>query len=297
MRYLIYCFLLLSSVSSCQDSNLEVNKTPPDSSNVNTEKVKVDSREPWINQEGNTVEERILLPEGYTRKSVERGTFPAYLLNYKLKPHGSYVSYFDGTEKVNSGVYCAVFDQEIGDRDLHQCADAVMNLKASYHFSRKEYDKIHFNFTSGDRADFKKYAEGYRASISGSKVNWVKKAKPDYSEKTFRNYMNLIYSYCGTASLAKEMDAVDLEDIKAGDVFILGGHPGHAVIVLDVVQNQEGEKAFLLAQSYMPAQQTQVLINPLSKDQSPWYFVKDLKDELETPEWTFKLNSLKRFRN
>ncbi|MCB0477386.1 MAG: DUF4846 domain-containing protein [Crocinitomicaceae bacterium] len=294
----ILLFLSVQLVSCQENSNMEVNKVQPDTSAAKSSSdVEQNKEEPWINTNGKNIKERILIPEGYSRISLKSGSFHEYLLNYPLKSHGSAVTYFDGSKKVNRNVYCAVFDQEIGNKDLHQCADAVMNLKASYHFLKKEYDKIHFNFTSGDRADFKKYAEGYRASIKGSKVSWIKKAERDYSEKTFRNYMNLIYSYCGTASLAKEMDPIDLKEILPGDVFILGGHPGHAVIVLDVILNEAGEKGFLLAQSYMPAQQTQVLINPKSNNQSPWYFVKDLKDGLETPEWSFELNQLKRFKD
>ncbi len=289
-------FFIVAQLASCQSGNdLEVNKAKPDTSSV--EKGSEVKTIGWINPEGKGVSQRILLPEGYERIDVKAGSFHEYLISHPLKPDGSPVNYFDGSEKIAPSVYCAVFDQNIGSKDLHQCADAVMNLKATYHYGRKEYDKIHFNFTSGHRAEYKKYAEGYRASIKGSKVNWVKTANRDYSEKTFRKYMNLIYSYCGTASLSKELKKVELKDILPGDIFILGGHPGHAVIVLDVVQNDQGDKAFLLAQSYMPAQQTQVLVNPQSNDRSPWYFVKDLEGQLETPEWSFELDQLMRFQD
>lgn len=291
-------FFLAFHLASCQDkSGLKVNNSNPDTVSIINPKESGVSVEGWINPEGKNLKTRIFLPEGYERMQVVAGSFHEYLISYPLQKDGARVKYFDGSEKIGSNVYCAVFDQEIGNRDLHQCADAVMNLKASYHFDRREYDKIHFNFTSGHRADFKKYAEGYRASIKGSKVNWIKSANRDYSKKTFRKYMNLIYSYCGTASLSKELRKVELKDIKPGDIFILGGHPGHAVIVLDVAKNSEGEKTFLLAQSYMPAQQTQVLLNPLADDRSPWYFVKDLKNQLQTPEWDFELSQLMRFQD
>lgn len=297
-RLSILVILLFFQLASCQEkSDLEVNNTKPDTSSIETYQISDNKAEGWINPDGKTIKDRIFIPESYERIPCAKGSFHDYLLSYPLQPDGAIVKYYDGGEKYSPTVYCAVFDQDIGTKDLHQCADAVMNLKASFHYGQKEYDKIHFNFTSGDRADYKKYAEGYRASIKGSKVSWVKKANRDYSETTFRKYMELIYSYCGTASLSKELKKVKLKDILPGDVFILGGHPGHAVIVLDVVQNEQGEKAFLLAQSYMPAQQTQVLLNPESTDQSPWYFVKDLDEQLQTPEWTFELDQLMRFQD
>jgi hypothetical protein len=50
----------------------------------------------------------------------------------------------------------------------------------------------------------------------------------------------------------------------------------------------------MLAQSYMPAQQTQILINPTDKTISPWYRVCS-EERLITPEWTFDWDHLKRF--
>jgi hypothetical protein len=87
----------------------------------------------------------------------------------------------------------------------------------------------------------------------------------------------------------------NIHDIKAGDVFIRGGTPGHAVIVLDVAINREsGKKIFLLAQSYMPAQEIHILNNPNREDLSPWY-EEDFGDELITPQYTFTNNELMRF--
>jgi hypothetical protein len=84
--------------------------------------------------------------------------------------------------------------------------------------------------------------------------------------------------------------------MKIGDVFIIGGSPGHAIIVVDMAVNVDNEKVFILAQSYMPAQQTQILINPMDETISPWYSLKS-KEKLVTPEWTFELDNLKRFKD
>jgi hypothetical protein len=108
----------------------------------------------------------------------------------------------------------------------------------------------------------------------------------------------MVYSYAGSLSLSKELQPVDdLQAIKAGDVFIIGGSPGHAVTVMDIAVNKAGEKVFLLSQSYMPAQDIHVLKNLNNLDISPWYKVKDIKDVLETPEYTFESNNLMRFKD
>jgi hypothetical protein len=99
-------------------------------------------------------------------------------------------------------------------------------------------------------------------------------------------------------SLSKELQSVDdLQSVEAGDVFIIGGSPGHAVTVMDIAVNKSGEKVFMLSQSYMPAQDIHVLKNLNNLNISPWYKVKDIKDVLDTPEYTFEPNNLMRFKN
>lgn len=97
---------------------------------------------------------------------------------------------------------------------------------------------------------------------------------------------------CGSASLAKELHAKEIKQIEAGDVFIRGGFPGHAVIVMSVAETNSGEKIYLLAQSYMPAQDIHILKNSKDPQSSPWYKVGD-EDLIVTPEYVFKRNELK----
>ena len=87
----------------------------------------------------------------------------------------------------------------------------------------------------------------------------------------------------------------ELQKIQSGDVFIKGGFPGHAMIVVDVAVNKEGKKIFMLAQSYMPAQEIHVLKNPMDNDLSPWYELKTDNSLIYTPEWTFAPNQLRRW--
>jgi hypothetical protein len=82
--------------------------------------------------------------------------------------------------------------------------------------------------------------------------------------------------------------------IEAGDVFIQGGSPGHAVIVVDVAELKDGRRAFLLAQSSMPAQQMHVLKNLERPERGAWYIAGE-GDTLRTPEWTFRWSDRKRW--
>jgi hypothetical protein len=157
----------------------------------------------------------------------------------------------------------AVVNLSIGTTDLQQCADAVMRLRGEYLFHRKNYQAISFNFTSGFKCDFVHYADGYRYQND----RWVLKAGKDYSYANFMRYMTLVFSYAGTLSLQKELKPVtNAASLQIGDVFIRGGSPGHCFIVMNVAE-QNGKKLFVLAQSYMPAQDIQIL----QDDNGPWF--------------------------
>lgn len=242
----------------------------------------------------NSIEDRIETPENFTRVETGINTFAHYLRTLPLKAKGSKVKYFNGETKNKPNVYVAVVDLQIGSSDLHQCADAIMRLRAEHFYQMKNYDAIHFNFTNGFRVDYSKWIEGYRIKTSGNKTSWIKKANRSNTYKTFWSYLEQVFMYAGTASLEKELTSVSYNNLQIGDVFIKGGFPGHAVIVVDKAKNKEGKIVFLLAQSYMPAQEIQILANPNDTDYSPWYLL-DISDNIVTPEWTFTPNQLARF--
>ncbi|KAB8151813.1 hypothetical protein EZY14_016610 [Kordia sp. TARA_039_SRF] len=273
---LFFCVMLVSACAEKKKETVETGKKVA----VSHETTKEETEEKIINPEGKTIEERFNTPENYTRIPLQTTDFGTYLRKLPLKPFNSPVKYFDGSEKYNDNVYISVVDMEIGTRDLQQCADAVMRLRGEFLFAQNRLQDIHFNFLSdGKPRYFTKYAKG------------------DHSYKKFRRYMNYIFAYANTASLRKELEIVpNIEDIQVGDVFIQKGNPfGHAVIVVDVAKNPQGEKIFMIAQSYMPAQETQVLTNQQNATLSPWYIAK--KGTVRTPEWTFKSTDLRRFKN
>lgn len=247
-----------------------------------------------VNENGTTIEDRFAIPDSFERVEVRQGSFEEYLRQLPLKPCSTKVKYYDGRTK-SRDVHEAVVDMDIGDRDLQQCADAVMRLRAEYLYKMELYDKIHFNFTNGFRADYSKWMQGNRISVDKNKTYWVKKTDYSNDYTSFRRYMDMVFAYAGTLSLSKEMKAISLDEMRIGDVFIKGGSPGHCVIVVDMAENKAtGEKLFMLAQSYMPAQDIHILKNPENKDLSPWYPL-EFSGDLATPEWSFTKDQLMRF--
>jgi hypothetical protein len=222
-----------------------------------------------------TLEQRIAPPPGFARVPVSPGSWAAWLRGLPMKPSGAPVLIFTGAQKWRQDVHVAVVDIDVGKRDLQQCADAIMRLRAEWLFAAARKSDIAFNDTDGKRLRFS--------------------SRRDSGYPSFRRYMDYVFAYAGTYSLERELKPVPPSDIAIGDVFIKGGFPGHAVLVADVAANAAtGEKQFLLVQSYMPAQDIHVLKNPAAGDGSPWY-PAPFGGELVTPEWRFAAGALRRW--
>lgn len=246
----------------------------------------------WIQTDKNTIQERFILPKGYTRVEEQEGSFGKFLRSYPLKDYGEPILLFDGREKRTQSNHEAVFDMKLANRDLQQCADSIMRIYAEYLYASGKKDKIAFHFVQGFLCDYTHWSEGYRVAFD-SKGNpyWDKRAQKMDNEEVFEKYLTMVFSYCSTLSMEKESVPTSPEKLKIGDVFLLGGSPGHVVMVVDLCMDKEGNTYFLLAQGFMPAQEFHVLKNPASE--SPWYAVNELEDRLVTPEYIFEVNNLR----
>lgn len=243
-----------------------------------------------IDPVGTTLETRIRTPKGYLRTEAEEGSLAEYLRTYELKPDQSPVLLYDGTPKGDQDSHAAVFALPLEDDDLQQCADSVMRVYAEYYWEKGEYDKIRFHFVSGFLAEYEKWREGWRIKVNGNKVSWSKSASFDDSYECFRSFMRIVFSYAGTLSMAAECERISLADAAPGDVFLKGGSPGHVVMIIDACTDDDGRKAFLLAQGYMPAQEFHVLKNTLHDD--PWYYEDEITYPFATPGYIFEEGSL-----
>lgn len=254
----------------------------------------ITSKTEIINQNAATIKTRFNAPNSYSRITQNANSFAYYLQNFPLKPVNAQVHLYNGKLKSRQDIHSAVLDIDVGNRDLQQCADAIMRLRAEFLYKQKLYNRINFNFTNGFKASYSKWRNGFKIKVDGNKVKWVKTSDTHTSYKSFRNYLTMVFSYAGTLSLEKELLQVDIVALQIGDIFIQGGSPGHAIIVVDMAVNNKGEKVFLLAQSYMPAQEIHILKNFNNTNLTPWYSSMNLQS-LVTPEWTFTKDNLKRF--
>lgn len=247
-------------------------------------------------QTKNVLKNRFPAPEGYTMARYPSSSFSSYLQNLLLQPVGTPIKYYDGSTREIDNQHIAVINNPIGNQNLHQCADAIMRLRAEYLWSQRKYNEIKFNFVNGFEAQYSRWIKGERIVVNGNKCFWKTTNEPSNTFNDLQQFLKMVYIYAGTLSLEKELTAVAIENIEVGDVFIVGGSPGHAVIVVNKAVSATNPKDIIicLAQSYMPAQETHLLGCNDFKEKA-WFRVDLTQNEFKTPDWLFNTHHLKRF--
>ena len=270
---------LMFLISSCADPEKNIETRSADNiTAINTETIR-----------------GIPLPKGFNYVEEGDSVYSNWLLDLKLKK-SKIVYLYNGKLKSNQDVQYGVLNIDIGKKDLIQCADAAIKLRADYLFENHSYDQIKFLTTSGNEISFECWLKGVRWKVQGAKlVSYnIHKEEPDI-QQDYNSFMEYVFTYCGTYSLSKQLKAVnDTKALQPGDIFVYGGFPGHAVTVMAVAKNEAGKTIFLLSQGYMPAQDIHILKNYTIPDLSPWYDLSGIYP-LYTPEWQFDKGSLKRW--
>ena len=247
--------------------------------------------------QGETIMTRIKSPEGYKWIVESSGSFGKYLQNLELEPAGTKIYDYKRTAIKNQFEHIAIIKTDIGKKNLQQCADAIIRLRADYLWRNNKRDKIEFHFTSGDLFKWKDHKNGIRPVLSGNnKVQFEKRAPYDDTFEGFKKYLEIIFIYAGTISLNNETTKViDNRNIKTGDILITPGSPGHAVIVVGSAQNSKGERVYLLAQGYTPAQSVQIITNAYIQKLNPWYKLDLAKNPTITARYAFKKTNIRSF--
>lgn len=213
----------------------------------------------------------IPLPEGYSRVAGDSGSFMYWLRHLPLRADRT-VYLFNGQPKPNQRAQYAVIDLPVGKKDLQQCADVVMRLRAEYLFGKPGEAPIAF------------------MDYAGKWYTW----KGGKNREAFAHYLENVFGWCGSASLERQMQKVAYKDLQPGDVLVQGGFPGHAMLVGDMIADAGGNKMFLLVQGYQPAQDMHIVLNP-GGGGSPWFPLHATDSLVRTPEWVFRSSHLHRW--
>jgi hypothetical protein len=221
---------------------------------------------------------------------TKEGTWQHFLQHLPLRD-GPIVD-FHGKKISDQSKHVALVNYDVGTKDLQQCADALIRLRAEYLFAKQRFDEIGFHFTSGHYYTWNEYCKGKRPVVKGNNVAFIDVAPCKRSHETLRKYLDIVYAYAGTISLYRNLKTI--YDFRIGAIVITPGSPGHCCIIIDEAKTVEREKVYKLAEGYSPAQSIYVLKNPYDSGISPWYKL-DKEGALYTASYQFTKYQLRCF--
>ena len=227
-----------------------------------------------------TLHQRFTPPAGTQWELPEQGSFGAFLLGLPLAAKDTPVRSYRGDVLVPAGDprLAAVTTVDVGTQDLQQCADAVIRMHAEYNFDARRDDKLTYRAVSKFEMPYARWLAGDRPVAQGNDLAWSKGKPSARSHASLRAYLDRVFTYANTVSVARDSSTPARAEARAGDFFVQGGFPGHAVMILAIAKGG-GHTFALLGQSYMPAQNFQVLAH----DGDPWFSLDG--DSIETPFW------------
>lgn len=210
-----------------------------------------DATYPWLPAERVTMGsihgrlQDIAPPPGFER--VDSGAWGEWLRRLPLLAPEQLVLLVDGTPRRAQGMHVRVVDMDV--LPYQECADSILRLRAEFQQSR-----------------------GERFAFSGMQFQRG-------SRGAFDAFLKRLFAYRGTLNLSADLPRPRMGGMQPGDVLVMGGSPGHAVLVLDVVQGRRGRK-LMLGNGFMPAQQFHIL---KARNGSAWFDESDLATALHVP--------------
>lgn len=213
-----------------------------------------------------TFDDLLPMPAIGPSKKFAEGSWQYFLQHLPIKK-GIVVDY-KGDAVANQLKQDGIVQYDVGTADLQQCADALMRLRAEYLFSQKRYSEIAFHFVDGTYYTYNSYCNGLRI-VPGNRLKFISSSPSAVTHETLRKYLNVVYTYASTISLAKELEKTN--EFAVGTVIIYPGSPGHCFIITDEAIDDLGEKVFKLVEGYSPAQSIYILSNLDEPAINPWY--------------------------
>lgn len=251
-------------------------------------------QEKYVNESGEALADRFYTPVGAVRSDEPLGSLGSYTRVQTLKAPGEALMLYTGEMKPDQGGHAAVFAYQIANDNKQQSAGSVMRIWSEFLFASARYKDISFMLTNGIEFKYDQWREGYRPDFR-TEPKMVKRAEAKTDYESFFNYFVSLMQFSDIQSLEGELGAVELNDMRIGDVFITSEDGGHAAMVVDMCATPEGQKYFILAGGGSPAQDIHVFRNLAEPELYVWYTLPGAEQPIETPEYTFPANSLKRF--
>lgn len=221
--------------------------------------------------------------EARVNTSGEVYTMAQAMRTLPVKKAGEEVMLYTGAKKEKQDSYIAILDLPLDKGNLQQRSSTIMRLYGEYFWMNRDYDNLGFSLLSNFNMDYNKWITGNRLAAGNGTFGWYEDSDNGDTYDNFLEYMQYYFKYTGMDSLLAASKETKAENISVGD-FFTDEKKENAAMVVDVAEDSEGDRCFLLASGGSPAQDMEILKNPAHED--PWYYVSELKDTFETPEFT-----------
>lgn len=226
--------------------------------------------------------ERFSPPQGFRRVTEDSVSFGAWLRRLPLLPENAPVKDYRNRiiKKAGDSTVAAVVAYDIKGRHLEQCMDILLRLWAEYLSIQGRQKAIQLPMPDGLMLSWTDWSAGKRPDLRGLNFYLQKNAAPDSSFRNFQRYLNTIFEYSGTQTFYHHYARIPAEAMQIGDFIVKKGRDGHAVIILDLVEDAAGNRRALIGQGDTPACQLYVL---RYKVDDPWFPVDISESVLPLP--------------
>lgn len=204
---------------------------------------------------------RLQPPEGFQRTPVLPCSYELWLRNLPLLPEKSPVKDYLGRIKnvPNDTTIAAVIDYDIQGKKLEQCMDIIIRLRADFLKLRNRENEIAFYLPIDFLLKWRDWKQGFRPLFQGIRLNLIQNSPPDSSEKSFEDYLWTLFYHSNTQTAYFNYPKIALKDIQIGDFIVKKGSRGHAVLIVDLAVDRDGNKIALIGQGDTPARQFHIL--------------------------------------
>jgi hypothetical protein len=96
----------------------------------------------------------------------------------------------------------------------------------------------------------------------------------------FERYLRTLFDYTGTQAFYHYYADIPAESVQPGNFIVKRGYRGHAVLVVDIVENSANGRKALIGQGDTPACQFYIL---KGRDGDPWIDIGDTTKPLDLP--------------
>jgi hypothetical protein len=197
-------------------------------------------------------------PAGYRRVAVEAGSFAEYVRNLAVLPDTAAVRYYDGRRVQQWPGSSRVVDLPfLFKSDVEQCADMALRLVSEYFWQAGQADSLAFRLQNGQEIGWREWRAGRRLRYDAESDRHVRSREAaDSSRAAFEEFLFYLFHWTGSVALKRDLRRITASELRPGDLIVqnTSGAMGHVSVILDAAVNGDGERLYLIANGWTPAQ-------------------------------------------